>query len=135
MIYICCCFRSRWWWFYSSHSPPCCDEFFLLLFTERLKISPNKISLFLLFFLLTHSLFGDYDDSVLFTRAYFRFDETPFREAQNHSSWDRMDAMECKARRRSFFMKGSESLRFLLLRIVLPDVKIQRQKLFSSFGL
>ena len=81
------------------------------------------------------SLFGNYDDSVLFTRAYFRVDETPFREAQNHSSWDRMDAMECKARRRSFFMKGSESLRFLLLRIVLPDVKIQRQKLFSSFGL
>ena len=69
VIYICCCFRSRWWWFYSSHSPPCCDEFFLLLFTERLKISPNKISRFLLFFLLTHSLFGDYDDSVLFTRA------------------------------------------------------------------
>ena len=52
------------------------------------------------------SLFSNYDDSVLFTRAYFRFDETLFREAQNHSSWDRMDAMECKARRRSFFMKG-----------------------------
>lgn len=78
-------------------------------------------------------LFGNYDDSVLFTRAYFRFDETPFREVQNHSSWDRMDAMECKERRRSFFMKGFESLRFLL-RSKLPDVKIQRQKL-SSFGL
>jgi hypothetical protein len=100
----------------------------------RLKISPNKISRFSRVS-QKDSLFGNYDDSVLFTRAYFRFDETPFREAQNHSSWDRMDAMECKARRRSFFMKGSESLRFLLLRIVLPDVKIQRQKLFSSFGL
>jgi hypothetical protein len=79
------------------------------------------------------SLFGNYDDSVLFTRAYFRVDETLFREAQNHSSWDRMDAMECKARRRSFFMKGFESARYGFF-LVLPDVKIQRQKLLS-FGL
>ena len=114
MIYICCCFRSRWWWFYSSYSPPSCDKFFLFLFTVRLKISPNKYPVFSRVS-QKDSLFGNYDDSVLFTRAYFRVDETLFREAQNHSSWDRMDAMECKARRRSFFMKGfgSARLRFL----------------------